>query len=518
MQPSSVVPAALLALAATHAAASSLCAQSVYQTLPRHGVPASANVVADVGSAVVPLDIDQDGDLDLFVARRQGTSGAAQNRLLRNDGQGRFEDRTAAALPAVLDRSYDAVAGDVDGDGDVDLVTISRFGPGLTVLRNDGTGVFTASTQAGVGEALALGDVDGDGDLDVVVAPDEAVLANDGTGTFTAVPNAMPVRADDSSDVVMGDFDGDGDLDLAFSNRIYPGYYYPYVATPGTTSLYLNNGTGTFVDATAASVPAHGGRNAALVAGDWDGDGDLDLAVVGGDLCGPGYGCGEQIRILRNDGAAGFSTTTLGFARAGDVAAGDIDGDGDLDLVVAAELAYYGGGQNRVLRNDGAGNFADVSQAWSPSTAVWSASCALADLDGDGDLDQVVGNWGGDEVLVHTQHQLHAPAAPRLGQTYALDAYLRRWPSSPLDRAWIWLSTLPAQLQLPSLGTLGIDPNTAAPLPAVAIQASSRSGSSGWPIPNQPSLVGVPLYAQALLLHDPFDLRLSNVVRDVIGP
>jgi hypothetical protein len=136
------------------------------------------------------------------------------------------------------------VLGDVDGDGDLDLLA-ATFGSMVRVRLNDGAGVFGSGQDVPVDNSaqaytLALGDVDNDGDLDLLTATagsTAGLRVNDGSGTFSARPN-IPV-GNTSYSVDLGDVDGDGDLDLLTAN-----------ANGANVSIRLNGGTGPLATAT----------------------------------------------------------------------------------------------------------------------------------------------------------------------------------------------------------------------------------------------------------------------------
>jgi hypothetical protein len=297
-------------------------------------------------------DVDGDGDLDVLVARE-----FASNLLLRNSGGFRFSV-DAAAIPARAEDSEDVVAADFDRDGDLDVVFVSEDTPNAEYYRNDGSGRFADAPCALPAQlesnGAASGDLDRDGDLDLVVASNrlpERVLLNDGDGCFRDASAAwMPAVVDVTQDVLLADLDGDGDLDLVTGNE---------PAAGGRNRLYLNAG-GRFEDATATRLPAARQREETrkVAGGDIDGDGDLDLVFGNVDFQDPSRAAN---RVLLNDGGARFTDQSAERLPEGnratlDVQLHDLDGDGDLDQV----LANFGSGL-QVLRNDGGGRFAEAT-------------------------------------------------------------------------------------------------------------------------------------------------------------
>lgn len=227
---------------------------------------------------VLFVDLDQDGDLDLFLAT------AAGNRAYRNALPGAFEDATdAMGLAGAGAATRDAAFGDLDGDGRTDLVVAGADGR-LTVFQNAGHGRFHDRTAAsGLGAAsaaaIALGDYDNDGFLDLAgAAPDGGAVAlyrNRGDGTFE--PRPLPRSAGRS--VVFFDFDNDGWLDLAVAGGDRP-------------RLLRNDGGRRFVDQ-SSSLPDDLPALQRLEAVDYDRDGDLDLVALTAD---------GRPRLLLNDG------------------------------------------------------------------------------------------------------------------------------------------------------------------------------------------------------------------------
>jgi hypothetical protein len=280
-------------------------------------------------------DMDGDGLLDLFVGFGRG--GADANQLYRNTGDA-FEDiagevgaeTSASALASMRQVSWV----DYDGDGDSDLFVAVRWGANQ-LLRNEGGRFVDVSAESGLSDprravAAAWFDMDRDGDLDLFIANQggdlDALYRNDG-GVFVDIAGelgmARPGRpvADGSVGVSVCDFDADGNFDL-------------YVPSYGPDVLYLGGGDGTFRDASrewGVDVPE---RSVASDCGDFDNDGHVDLYVTA-------YVTGEvhgRDRLFRSAGARFEDVFPASLhEHDGDhgVRWADFDGDGDLDLAVA---------------------------------------------------------------------------------------------------------------------------------------------------------------------------------------
>ncbi len=221
--------------------------------------PGEANVGAST-SGVVPFDVDSDGDLDLYVSSRTG------DRLLRNNLDGTFADVTAGAGLPKGTASLGALAADFDRDGDVDLLLRPLAG-GFAFYDNLRGGRLAPRevNLPGKGSvtAAAAGDLDGDGRLDLAWAGEGSVsiARNRGDGIFAAA-NSLAA----GGGLLLFDYDNDGFLDvLALS-----------APSASSSTLWRNSGAARFAPASVGALPAASAAEAV----DADGDGDLDVAFV----------------------------------------------------------------------------------------------------------------------------------------------------------------------------------------------------------------------------------------------
>ena len=374
-------------------------------------------------------DMDGDGDLDLAVGNGQFGSKAANsvNQIYVNGGDGRFT--IEADIGTAADNSRAVAWGDWDGDGDLDLA-VANYGQPNLVYENVAAQLmldpeidlgWTASMTSS-STSLAWGDWDSDGDLDLAIGNDGAPnqVYQNISGTLQLSWESPLSDALQTRGVAWADWDGDGDLDLTFANyqgvdQIYENISDTFKLDPvkdlGWQSQAVDGlqaeqkGCSPFQywGATVNSRFATSTRG--LSWGDWDNDGDLDLATGGGSDDG---GCGAFINVYENisgtlqlgDGNGWQMADATSAFKPSSIAWGDWDGDGDLDLVVGNNAGAGQGKENRVYENsDGELRLAPGRYGWQstiePSlNAETSFAIALGDADGDGDLDLAVGNGG----------------------------------------------------------------------------------------------------------------------------
>ena len=317
------------------------------------------------------------------------------------------------AAPFVFERSNQKLGpalagalGDIDRDGDLDASTTAG------VLVNDGSGRFEMiqrefKYRGYTAPSLALGDFNGDGFNDLWVAQitvrgagiSDGVLINDGTGILE---RTGPVGGASSVSVTLGDVDMDGDLD-AWVGTIFS----------EEDEVWINDGEGIFLLSDQSFGPSD---STDVDLGDLDGDGDLDAWVVNS------LGA-SSLYLNSGDGQFTLAENRLRFAANSggrSVALGDLDGDGDLDGLVASKGILESSGRIVVWMNSGFASFRRAASFGSSTTH----SVALGDLDGDGDLDAWLANEGPDEIWVNDSRGGFSNLDLKLGVDVSLDVQL----------------------------------------------------------------------------------------------
>jgi len=400
-------------------------------------------------------DIDGDGDQDLVVTGRD-TGGTQRAILYESDGDGGFSSLDAG-LTAV--ESGASEFADIDGDGDLDLLIAGDTRPGelATIYENDGSGNFS-SIDAGLsdvsGAAAEFGDVDGDGDPDLVLIgtdgngdPQATLYENDGSGSFASSGEDL-ANAEDAS-VDLADTDGDGDLDLLITGE---------VDFSASTILYENDGSGSFSQVDAGLDDA---QRSDAAFGDIDGDGDQDLILAGTVNFSPGT------VVYENDGSGSFTARSapLRAVSRASVELGDIDADGDLDLVLAGEN-NDGAATTQVYRNDGTGAFSRAGAGL--SVGAISGAVELGDANGDGNLDAVVTGTtvevGGDGQTIHYENLRESTITAEATRTVDADGAVD-FGNTGVSAQFSGTSgsgTVAAKkIDAPPSGTAGVDESTA---------------------------------------------------------
>lgn len=334
-------------------------------------------------------DVDGDGDLDLVALEDFALDGTY---LYLNDGTGAFGGAiTIDTSMSGPNRAPCLV--DLDRDGDLDLV-VGGYGERARFM-NDGTGVFGPKISIQTGSFLfgryICADVTGDGAPDIIDAVQQAdkvvYYPNNGDGSFVfGVETAIATLVEDPVGVAAGDLDGDGDLDIVSS-----------IETDRTLLFHEMDGSGGVVGTTQiysdVFIPG------AVVTGDLDRDGDVDVAAI----------VGVSARWYENTAGDGSAWTEHTIGNTSPIAPQieilDVDRDGDLDVVTprgtASEASWWE-------------NTAGDASSWTLRTITDTQNrplgIELPDLDGDGDRDAVVGSIFDDRIVRYENREIHRNA------------------------------------------------------------------------------------------------------------
>lgn len=318
-----------------------------------------------IPSAVVTADFNGDGDLDLAIVN----SGSNTVSIMLGNGDGTFRARTDYSV------GFDPIsiaASDFNHDGKIDLA-VARAGFACILLGN-GDGTFNLQPDIAIGNGeggnVIAGDFNKDGKPDLAITKYASsaisVLLGNGDGTFQApvdyATGSLPTS------IVTGDFDGNGTLDLASSNF------------GSGVSILLGNGDGTFQQRTDISILA-----TSLALGDFNGDGKPDLVIDGGSRVTTLLGQGDGIFVTSQP--FNFPFPLSGFGAPQVIAVGDFNSDGNLDVAVLGDR--FIGPEVIIILGNGNGTFTALSEF---ATNGQSVAVVVADFNRDGKPDMVVLN------------------------------------------------------------------------------------------------------------------------------
>jgi len=345
------------------------------------------------------VDYDNDGDLDVIVYANQpsGNNPNGYHYIFRNDCGTGFT-RITSGLGGGIEQDNGSGWADLDSDGDIDL-----YIPNHAIYYNNGSGTFTKVTSSPIIDAAfannarpSFGDVDNDGDLDIMITtlfspPQTTFFRNDGNGNYTNIQGGDVTNSGTRGTIsTWGDYDNDGLMDIFVS----------VIPNPPVNShkLYKNAGNGTFTEQTTSVIQTTPGGGYGGTWVDYDNDNDLDLYVPNSFPA--------NFKLFNNDGSGNFTDAsiaaglTLSRSNNDGHAWGDIDNDGDLDLFQSAFL------QNILYLNNGDGTFTlNTSEIVTNDVLVESYGASMVDFDNDGDLDLFVAtNSGPTESLFYTNN------------------------------------------------------------------------------------------------------------------
>ncbi len=356
-----------------------------------HGVILGSRII------VTPVNPFHQGELVYAIATTRtqnitGTEAATATQWQFNAGVvtsrcvSGFTDIGLGGLPGVYRGS--AAWGDYDNDGDLDILLtgyITGDHPVAVILDNNGvsfTGNIAASgVLSDVGDSsVAWGDYDNDGDLDILLTGNDGsnriaeLYDNNGVSFTHNITASAVLTGVDRSSVAWGDYDNDGDLDILLTGNDRNNY--------AIAELYDNNGL-TFTHNITASAVLSGVTYSNVAWGDYDNDGDLDILLIGDD------GNGNPVTELYDNNGLTFSrnitaSAVLSDVLAGSVAWGDYDNDGDLDILLTG---YDGNGHIAELYDNNGLTFTHNVTASAVFTGIIGSSVAWGDYDNDGDLD-----------------------------------------------------------------------------------------------------------------------------------
>ncbi|MCB0568892.1 MAG: VCBS repeat-containing protein [Phaeodactylibacter sp.] len=330
-------------------------------------------------------DWDHDGDLDIFATVASDISATEDELILYENIDG--ENFINWRLNDRFDSAADIEFADIDGDGDLDIFATAADADDLAWLRNDGFQANwvtdTIFPEGNTPLGIATDDLDGDGDADVVMCSrdDNKVFGflNNGSGTFS--PIVVDASIDGPREVEIADLDNDGDKDIAVVAS----------GTSNTLVVYLNNGSASFSEQILFSGKS--GRDIEI--GDWNGDGHPDIFIS--LYASSGTALLRDVMGFYNDGNAGFTSSPLlaGAEKGLGLRLGDLDNDGDLDLVLGFD------GDSRLYAAINNGTAVEVV-ALSDISEGSVNGIDIGDVNNDGTPDIVYADFERDDLILLT--------------------------------------------------------------------------------------------------------------------
>ena len=347
---------------------------------PGAGSPVAVGVNPHVAAVA---DFNGDGKPDLAVANANDNTVT----ILLGNGTGGFTAAPGSPV-AVGAGPFSVAAGDFNGDGEADLVVTNSVGNSVSILLGNASGGFAPAPGSPVAvgttpSSAAVADLNGDGKADLAVANSDgnsvSVLLGNGTGGFTAAPGSPLTVGTYPFSVVAGDFNGDGKTDLAMVN-----------ARGNSVSILLGNGTGGFTAAPGSPITV-GNFPSSATTGDFNGDGKADLAVADFN--------GSNVSVLLGNGDGTFTAAAGSPVAVGtnpySIKTADFNGDGKADLATA----NFADNTLSVLLGNGSGGFTAVPG--SPvAVGAGPDSLTAADVNGDARPDLIVSNSTDNTVSV----------------------------------------------------------------------------------------------------------------------
>ncbi|MGD0438669.1 MAG: VCBS repeat-containing protein, partial [Bryobacteraceae bacterium] len=317
------------------------------------GVAKAYAVGGGSGQAIAIADFNGDGNPDIVVG---GTTG-----ILLGNGDGTF--RAGSPLPAVASGTliWAFAAGDLNGDGKIDLVYADIQNQVVAPLFGNGDGTFQPGQAYAVSQlpsSLVLADYNNDGRLDIINASGDArifgpapnsnntdILLNNGDGTFQGVPTYFTLPNSEAN----GSFTGLSGLAVANFGGAYPGVL---ASAGGGLTLFIGNGKGGFQAPQSVTIQGDAGG---IATADFNGDGKPDAAVID-----PAVITGSANVAILLGTASGFATPVnilSGVVYPTAIVSGDFSGDGNADLAVVGQTNGTAPGTLAILKGDGHGNF-----------------------------------------------------------------------------------------------------------------------------------------------------------------